>query len=137
MKSLRIGIVAAAYHPEITDEMVKIAEARAKEQGCSTVVLRVGGCFDIPWGVQKLLPRREIDGVVTLGALVKGKTDHDVLIANAAAWAILDLQMKIGKPVALGITGPNQTYKQAVERIPRAADVVDACILSLRGAAKT
>lgn len=137
MKPLRIGIVAAAYHPEITDEMVKVAEARAKSQNCTTVLLRVAGCFDIPWGVQKMLARRDIDGVVTLGALVKGKTDHDILIANAAAWAILDLQMKVSKPVALGITGPNQTYKQAVERIPRAADVVDACIMSLRGAAKT
>jgi 6,7-dimethyl-8-ribityllumazine synthase len=54
--------------------------------------------------------------VVTLGAVIKGDTRHDDIVAENAARLIADLSLEHGKPVALGITGPGMTLDQARER---------------------
>jgi 6,7-dimethyl-8-ribityllumazine synthase len=57
-----------------------------------------------------------VDAAVTLGAVIKGETTHDEIVAENAARLIADLSVKHGKPVALGISGPNMTFKQAKNR---------------------
>ena len=64
----------------------------------------------------------DVDAVVTLGAVIKGDTRHDDIVAENAARLIADLSLEYGKPVALGITGPGMTLDQAKERaelVPR------------------
>jgi 6,7-dimethyl-8-ribityllumazine synthase len=126
--TVRLAIVAASFNPEITDRMVKRAVARAKERGATVEVVRVPGTFEIPLALRELLARREFDAGVALGAVIKGQTDHDTLIAHAVAKSLLDLQKETGKPIGLGITGPGMTYKVAVRRIGNAARAVDAAI---------
>ncbi|MBI4182337.1 MAG: 6,7-dimethyl-8-ribityllumazine synthase [Candidatus Aenigmarchaeota archaeon] len=133
MATERIGIVATRFHPEIMDPMLEEALAKAKELGVTvTKVCRVPGSFDLPLLAQQLLRREDVDGVVTLGALVTGETDHDQLIAYAAAEALTRLSLEYKKPVTLGITGPQQTYEQAVARIPRAGEIVESCVHMIR-----
>jgi 6,7-dimethyl-8-ribityllumazine synthase len=48
--------------------------------------------------------------------VIKGETGHDDIVAENAARLIADLSIKHGKPVALGITGPNMTFEQAEAR---------------------
>jgi 6,7-dimethyl-8-ribityllumazine synthase len=40
--------------------------------------------------------------------------------------------LKYNKPVAFGITGPNMTQLQAVDRIEKGRDVVDAAVKMLK-----
>jgi 6,7-dimethyl-8-ribityllumazine synthase len=49
--------------------------------------------------------------------VIKGETGHDVLIANNTARLLADLSLKYQKPIALGITGPDMTVKQAKNRV--------------------
>jgi 6,7-dimethyl-8-ribityllumazine synthase len=76
----------------------------------------VPGAFDMPLAVEGLLKKRNVDAVVTLGAVIKGDTRHDDIVAENAARLMADLSLKYGKPVALGITGPGMTLEQARER---------------------
>jgi 6,7-dimethyl-8-ribityllumazine synthase len=85
-------------------------------------VVYVPGAFDMPLAVKRLLKKQDVDGVVTLGAVIKGDTRHDDIVAENAARLIADLSLEHGKPVALGITGPGMTLDQAKERaelVPR------------------
>src|SRR5919202_809538 len=66
--------------------------------------------------LEQLLKKKDVDAAVTLGAVIKGETGHDNIVAENAARLIADLSMKHGKPVALGITGPEMTFEQAVAR---------------------
>ncbi|MBU0953027.1 MAG: 6,7-dimethyl-8-ribityllumazine synthase [Nanoarchaeota archaeon] len=127
---MKIAIVASRFHPEIVDEMVSLAEKRIKEKATLGPVVRVPGAYDIPFGVRQVIEK--VDGVVTLGALVKGETSHDTLIAHAAAEALQHLSLQYNKPVVLGITGPDQTKEQAVGRIGRTDEIVDACLALLQ-----
>ena len=54
---------------------------------------------------------------MALGAIIKGETHHDQVIAETVANLIASLSLKHGKPVALGITGPGMTIEQAKNRI--------------------
>jgi 6,7-dimethyl-8-ribityllumazine synthase len=71
----------------------------------------------MPLIVEKLLKTQDVDAIITLGAVIKGETGHDVLIANNTARLLADLSLKYQKPIALGITGPNMTVKQANNRV--------------------
>ncbi|EQD78172.1 6,7-dimethyl-8-ribityllumazine synthase [mine drainage metagenome] len=71
---------------------------------------------------------KDIDGVVTLGAVIKGETDHDEVVMHNAARKIEDIMVESGKPVALGISGPGQTRLQAMARIEKARDAVDSVV---------
>jgi 6,7-dimethyl-8-ribityllumazine synthase len=81
------------------------------------VVVKVPGSYDMAIAVKELLKREDIDAVVTLGAVIKGETKHDEIVATQTARKLLDLSVEFGKPVTLGIIGHGVTHEQAVERI--------------------
>lgn len=77
----------------------------------------VPGCYDMPLVIDELLKRRDVDAVITLGAIIKGETKHDEVIANSVAKSFIDLSLKYRKPVILGIGGPDMTLEQAKDRV--------------------
>ncbi len=124
---MRLAIVASQFNREIVDAMVERALERAKELGLQvTTVVRVPGTFEVPPAIQRLLERTDVDGAVALGAVIRGETKHDEVIMQAAAHALMDIGLRTGKPVGLGITGPGMTSKQAKARIDAASRAVDA-----------
>ena len=129
---VRIGIVVAEYNSEVTIKMSEIAQEHAKSLGIEVRnLITVPGTFEIPLAVKKLLLLNEIDGVVTLGAVIKGETNHDEVIANAVARKLLDLSLEYNKPISLGISGPNMTKRQAIERIESYAKHSVECVLKM------
>jgi 6,7-dimethyl-8-ribityllumazine synthase len=110
--------------------MLEVAQEKAKLLKLNVkYTCKVPGVFDIPLLVDTLLEKKEIDAVVTLGAIIKGKTKHDELIANATATRLTKLSLKHKKPVTLGITGPGMGERQAYARIrPVAERAVEAAL---------
>jgi 6,7-dimethyl-8-ribityllumazine synthase len=112
-----LAIVVSEFNNEITGMMLQKAQEHAARLGAKVrYVFHVPGAFDMPLAVERLLKKRNVDAVVTLGAVIKGDTRHDDIVAENAARLISDLSLKHGKPVALGITGPGMTEEQAVAR---------------------
>ncbi|HEU5446415.1 MAG TPA: 6,7-dimethyl-8-ribityllumazine synthase, partial [Nitrososphaeraceae archaeon] len=107
MKRIRLAIVVAEFNQEITDKMLFTAKHHAKNLNMHVQkICHVPGTFDMPLMVEQLLKTEEIDAIVTLGAVIKGETGHDVVIANNTARLLADLSLKYQKPITLGITGP-------------------------------
>ncbi|HXX97892.1 MAG TPA: 6,7-dimethyl-8-ribityllumazine synthase [Candidatus Bathyarchaeia archaeon] len=118
MDKIRIGVVVSEFNKEITYPMLDSAKKQAKKMKVIiSYVCYVPGSFDMPIIVQELLKRKDVDAAITLGAVIKGETTHDEIVAENAARLIADLSIKHSKPVALGITGPNMTFRQAKDRI--------------------
>ncbi len=130
----KLGMVVSTFNSEITGEMSKRAQERAKEAGAKIVkVIEVPGSFEIPFAVKELLEQKDIDGVVTIGTIIKGGTDHDMVIAHAIAKKLMDLSCEYGKPVSLGISGPNITWQQAEKRVEEyAIRAVDSVVKMMR-----
>ncbi|HDM67040.1 MAG TPA: 6,7-dimethyl-8-ribityllumazine synthase, partial [Thermoplasmatales archaeon] len=72
-KSIRIGAVVAEFHYDITMMMLERAKEHAQFLGAEvTQIVKVPGVFDMALAVKKLLERKDIDGVITLGAVIEG-----------------------------------------------------------------
>jgi len=136
MDKIRLGIVVSEFNYDITMMMLERAKAHAEFLGADVAeVLRVPGVFDMPLGVKKLVERKDIDAVVTLGAVIEGETAHDEIVIQQASRKITDLALDYNKPVSLGITGPGMTRLQAEERIERAKAAVEAAVKMVRAMA--
>ncbi|HET7642640.1 MAG TPA: 6,7-dimethyl-8-ribityllumazine synthase [Nitrososphaeraceae archaeon] len=117
MIKIRLAIVVSEFNYEITKVMLEEAKVHASKLN-STIshICYVPGTFDMPLVISYLLQDISIDAIITLGAVIKGDTNHDILIAENTARLISDLSLNFKKPIALGISGPNMTVEQAWER---------------------
>lgn len=127
---MRIALVVSEFNGEITSRMEAAAREKAASAGAEIAeVARAAGAFDVPPLADALLARPDIDGVVALGAIIRGRTRHDEVIAHAVAGALLQVSVSRGKPAALGISGPGMDERQAYARIrPVAERAVEAAI---------
>ena len=115
---MNIAIVVAEFNEKVTSRMHQIAIEKAKDLKLNIkYTCTVPGIFDMPLIIDKLLEKKDVDGVVTLGAVIKGQTKHDEIIANSTARNIAKLSLKHQKPVSLGISGPGMSERQAYARI--------------------
>ena len=126
---MNIGIVVSEFNYDITMMMLERAKEHAKFLDMNVKkVLNVPGVFDMPLAVKSLLEDEEIDGVVTLGAVIEGETEHDDIVIQHASRKIADLSLDYDKPVGLGITGPGMSRLQAEKRIERAKSAVESVV---------
>ena len=126
-------MVAAEFNFDVTSMMIERAKAEADFLGVTiSKTIMVPGVFEIPLAVKTLLEKGEIDAVITIGAVIKGETEHDEIVIAQSSRQIADLALEYNKPVAFGITGPGMTQLQAVDRIEKGRDVVDAVVKMLQ-----
>jgi 6,7-dimethyl-8-ribityllumazine synthase len=115
---IRVAIVVSEFNSEITFQMLDMAINHVQRLKVELrYVCYVPGSFDMPLMIEELLKREDIDAAITIGAIIKGETRHDNIVAENAARLIADLSLKYTKPVSLGISGPDMTIEQAKERI--------------------
>ena len=126
---MKIGIVVSQFNYDITMMMLERAKEHAKFLGADVSdVIEVPGVFEMPLAVKKVLEKDGVDGVVTLGAVIEGETEHDDIVIQQASRKIADLALDFGKPVGFGITGPGMSRLQAEKRIERAKAAVEAVV---------
>ena len=118
MNKIRIAIIVSEFNSDITFQMLNKAKDQAQKiKADIRYICFAPGSFDMPLLIEELLKKNDVDAAVTLGAVIKGETSHDDIVAENAARLIADLSLKYGKPIGLGITGPDMTLEQAKDRI--------------------
>ncbi|MDX1595665.1 MAG: 6,7-dimethyl-8-ribityllumazine synthase [Nitrosopumilaceae archaeon] len=128
---MNIAIVVSEFNQKVTSKMLSVAKEKAESMKLKIkFVCTVPGAYDMPILVDSLLKKKQVDGVITLGAIIKGQTKHDEIISHATARALQDLSIKYQKPVSLGITGPGMQERHAYARIrPVAERAVEAVVM--------
>jgi 6,7-dimethyl-8-ribityllumazine synthase len=128
-EKIRIGVVVSEFNYDITMMMLERAKEHAQFLGAEiTQTIKVPGVFDMGLAIKKLLEKKDIDGVVALGAVIEGETEHDEIVIQHTSRKIADLCLEYDKPIGLGITGPGMTRLQAQDRIDRAKSAVEAVV---------
>lgn len=127
---MKVAIIVSEFNSEVTSRMLEAAQERASEIGLEVVkVCRVPGAYDIPYMANVLFGGGRIDGIATLGAVIKGKTKHDEIISHVTASTLQNLSIKYDKPISLGVTGPGMTERQAYARIrPVARHAIESLV---------
>jgi 6,7-dimethyl-8-ribityllumazine synthase len=130
---VKIALVVSDFNFDVTSVMAERARRHVEFLGAEVArVVHVPGVFDMALAVKKLLRRKDIDGVVMIGSVIKGDTNHDELIAAAAASAAVDLALEFDKPVGLGVTGPGMDRMQAFDRIDNAKNAAESVVRMIR-----
>lgn len=114
---MRIGVVTAKFNSEITLELEKGALAALKKAGLNDNeirVVRVPGAVEIPLAAKALLDKG-YDGVVTLGAVIRGDTAHFDYVCQSVERGVTHLMLEYGKPVGFGVL-TTENEEQAWDR---------------------
>ncbi|MCH8915464.1 MAG: 6,7-dimethyl-8-ribityllumazine synthase [Thaumarchaeota archaeon] len=127
---MNIAIVVSEFNEKVTSRMLSVAQEKANSMKLKIVyTCKVPGAFDMPIVIDALLKKKDVDGVVTLGVIIKGQTKHDEVISHSTAKSFIDLSIKYQKPVSLGISGPGMQERHAYARIrPVAERAVEAVV---------
>ena len=116
-KHLKVGIVHAKWNAFITDKLYDSAlevllRHGVKESNIITAVCP--GSFEIPVTAQWLLEKK-LDGVLCLGAVIRGDTPHFEYVSLGVTRGIADVALTYRKPVIFGVL-TTDTVEQALER---------------------
>ncbi len=105
-EGLSIGIVVSKFNEQITSKILEGAKVTLLSLGVSEsdiTVVFVPGAFEIPVVASHLAYSSDYDGLICLGAVVKGETDHYEYVASQTSKGILDVSVESGVPVAFGV----------------------------------
>ncbi len=115
---LRIGVVVARFNAFVTEGLLAGAVGAIRDAGVAdddVTLLRVPGAFEVPLAARALAESGEVDGIVCLGAVIRGDTPHFDFVAKAATDGLLGVMMERGVPLAFGVL-TTDTVEQALAR---------------------
>ncbi len=118
VRDARFAIVAARFNEFIVDSLLKGAVRCLRQHGAADAdieIIRVPGAIEIPLVVQKVAESRKFDGVIALGAVIRGGTPHFDFVAGECVSGISAVARDQGVPVGFGVLTVD-TIEQAIER---------------------
>lgn len=130
---IQLALIAADFNAAIVGPMIETARQDIEAAGAvlqSTIT--VPGCYEIPLLADRVLSRQSVDGLVILGFIERGETQHGQVMGQAVHGALLGLQLKYSTPMGLGIIGPGATLDQAeLRKVDYARAAVRAVLRAL------
>jgi 6,7-dimethyl-8-ribityllumazine synthase len=115
---LKIGIVISRFNQFISERLLEGAldalyKMGAEEKDIS--IYKVPGSFEIPVLAKKLAKSGKVDGILCLGALIRGDTPHFDFLSAEVTKGLAQIAMEDGIPVSYGILTVD-TIEQGIER---------------------
>ena len=115
---LKFHIVVGRFNEMISKQLLEgaidgIVRHGGKESDIT--VTWVPGAYEIPLVAQTIAAKKQVDAVITLGAVIRGATPHFEYVSGQAARGVGDASIKTGIPVIFGVLTVN-TIEQAIER---------------------
>jgi 6,7-dimethyl-8-ribityllumazine synthase len=114
---LRVALCVARFYSELASRLEQGARATLAQAGVDDVpAFSVPGAFELPTIAQYAAASGRFDGVVCLGAVIRGETDHYDYVCSAAADGILRVALDTGVPCGFGVLTVD-TMEQALARV--------------------
>lgn len=117
-KGFRFGIVLSRFNDFISERLLEGALDALSRLGAADAdifVYKVPGSFEIPVVVKKLAAAKKVDGIICLGALIRGDTPHFDFLSAEVTKGIAQIAIDYAIPCAFGILTVD-TIEQGIER---------------------
>lgn len=117
-QGLRIGIVMARFNSLVTESLLSGALNGLRRHGVAddaVTVVKVPGAWELPLALATMAATGKFDGLIALGAVIRGDTPHFDYVAGEAAKGIGQVMMKSQVPIVFGVLTTN-TLEQAMDR---------------------
>jgi 6,7-dimethyl-8-ribityllumazine synthase len=117
-KGFKIAVVVSRFNGFLTERLLEGALDALTKLGAEpgdVTVYKVPGAFEIPVVVKKIARAKKADGVVCLGALVRGDTPHFDFLSAEVTKGIAQTSLEDGLPASFGILTVD-TVEQGIDR---------------------
>ena len=114
----KVAIIASRFNHLITDRLIEGAKDAFVRNGGDEKnldLILVPGAFEIPFALKRALKKDIYDGIVCLGAVIRGATPHFDYVAAEATKGIANTTLNYDTPVTFGLL-TTDTIEQAIER---------------------
>ena len=118
------AIVSARWNSFIVDHLISGALDAIKRHGgdlSKVAEYKVPGAFELPMVAKKVAELKNedgsprYDGIIALGAVIRGSTPHFDYVANEAVKGIASVSLEYNVPISFGILTVD-SIEQAIER---------------------
>lgn len=117
-KPIKIGLVVCRFNELVTRMLAEGAVNLLKRRGVKQeqiVEIEVPGAFESPLAAQWLVDSRKVDGVIVVGAVIRGSTSHYEYVCSSTASGLMNVQASRNVPVGFGVLTCD-TMEQALDR---------------------
>lgn len=111
----KIAIVVSEFNELITESLLKGATEVFEANDIKPEIFRVPGAFEIPLTCARVFEARDVDGILTLGAVIRGETPHFDYVAGQCASGVTSVSLQFKKPISFGVL-TTDTVEQAMNR---------------------
>ena len=99
----RYALVVGRFYEALADRLLMGAARVLEDAGAEHDVHEVPGAFELPLAARYCARSGRYAGVVCLGAVIRGETDHYDHVCAEAARGIADVGADTGVPCAFGV----------------------------------
>ncbi len=136
---LKFALCVSRFNAFITDRLVEGALDALVRHGVpddAIEVFKVPGTWELPLVAQAVAHARQFDGIVALGALIRGSTTHYDVLAAEVTKGLAQVALSSAAPLSFGVLTCD-TLEQAIERAGtkggnKGFDAAVACIELVR-----
>ena len=117
-KDCKIAIVVARFNDFISNKLMEGAiDAFVRHGGNekNLTIIKVPGAFEIPLTCQKACSTKSFDGILALGAIIRGSTPHFDYVASEVSKGIAQVSLQHNIPISFGVL-TTDSIEQAIER---------------------
>ncbi len=117
-EGLKLALVVSRFNEFLVDKLLGGARDCLLRHGAAEADLTeiwVPGSFELPFAAKLAAESGKYDGLVSLGAVIRGGTPHFEFVAAEAAKGIAQVGMQTGVPTSFGVL-TTDTLEQAIER---------------------
>ena len=114
----RFAVIISRFNSFITERLLEGAMdclvRHGAERGHITLV-RVPGAFEIPLATQRVARSGRFDGILCLGAVIRGATPHFDYVAGEVTKGVALVSLAENIPIGFGVL-TTDTVEQAIDR---------------------
>ena len=114
----RFALLAARFNSFIVQHLIEGALDSLRRHGVADSeidLIWVPGAFELPLAAQRLAASERYDGIIALGAIIRGGTPHFEYVAGECVKGLASVSLEYDLPLGFGVLTVD-TIEQAVER---------------------
>jgi 6,7-dimethyl-8-ribityllumazine synthase len=123
--TVRVALVATRWNTGIVDALLTGARRCLEDWGVAKARIdefRVPGAFEVPLALEQLAQSRRYEGLIALGAVIRGDTPHFDFVAGECSRGIQDVSLRHRQPIGFGVLTVNTAAQAAARAKPGKAN---------------
>lgn len=100
---MKIAVIISQFNKKISDRLLKGAKRALRKNKINHEIFEVPGAFEIPFMAAKLADSKKFSGLIALGCVIKGETDHYRAVCDSVTYGTQKVAIENRVPIMFGV----------------------------------